>query len=194
MELTKDAKSYEDKGQRYARVTQIVAFAYPDAFAAIPELDRDYYFQRGSQNHLAWQMAEEGKADGYEFDPVVEQYRPGHAKFIKDTGFKALPGGIEVPVLNRELGYAGRVDRIGTVGGRIWLLDYKSSTVNEKCAALQTALYLLAIPGYKFSEVERYAVAFRKDGGYRMSNRFPDTDENDARYFAKKYQEAHHDA
>lgn len=189
MELTKDAKSYEDKGQRYARVTSIVAFAYPDAFAAIPERDRDYYFERGSQNHLAWQMAEEGKADGYEFDPVVEQYRPGHAKFLKDTGFKALPGGIEVPVLNRELGYAGRVDRIGTVGGRVWLIDLKSSSVNDECCALQTALYALCL-GYRFDDLERYGVAIKKHGRYQMTRRFPNSDKEDAVYWATKYAES----
>lgn len=178
---------YEKQGKKFARVTSIVRFAYPDEYRAIPEADREYYFDRGRNTHLLWQMVEEGTADGYEFDPTVELYRPAHARFLKETGFRALPGGIEMRVFNDDLSYAGTLDRIGTIGNRVILADYKTTTVNEKCAALQTALYLLAIPGYKFSEVERYGVAFRKDGTYRMTRRFPDTDENDARYYAAQY-------
>jgi hypothetical protein len=189
METTVTADHYEKAGKKYARVTSIVRFAYPDAFDGIPEGDREFYFQRGTENHRAWQMVEEGTADGYEFDSRVQAYLPAHAKFLKDTGFRALPGGIEVRVFNEAFGYAGTVDRIGTVGNRIWLLDYKTTQVKDKCAALQTALYLLATQ-YRFPEVERYGVAFRKDGTYRMTIRFPDSDKNDAVYYAKKFMEA----
>lgn len=181
---------YTHDSVRLASVTEICRFAYPDAFGDIPESKREFYFERGRQTHKLWEMVEEGTADGFDFDPEVEKYRAGHALFLKQTGFRALPGGIEKRVKNLDLCYAGTLDRIGTIQNRVVLLDYKTSKVIDKPVALQTALYLLAIPGYKFSEVERYGVAFTKDGKYQMSRRYPDSDENDARYWATKYKEA----
>jgi len=124
---TVTAKHYEKEGKQYARVTSIVKMAYPDAFDHIPESKREYYFERGTQNHKLWEMVEMGKDKDYDFDPAVEKYRKGHARFLAETGFKALPGGIEKRVYNDDLGYAGTVDRIGTVGTRVFLIDLKTN-------------------------------------------------------------------
>jgi hypothetical protein len=190
MNDTVTADSYIIEGKRFARVTAIVRFAFPDAFAAIPEKSKQFYFDRGTGNHKLWADVEEGIDGGFDYDPECEKYRAGHAKWLRDTGYKPLPGGIEMRVVNKDLGYAGTLDGIGTVGSRVWLVDKKTTCVAVEPTALQTALYLLAIPGYKFGEVERYGVGIRKEGDYRMSPRFPDTDENLARYWAQKYQEA----
>lgn len=184
---------YPAEWAQLPRVTDIVRFAYPDAFAGIPERDKAYYFERGSANHLLWSMMADGTADAYDFDPEVQKYRPGYEKFLKDTGFKPLPGGIECRVKNEELGYKGTYDLLGTVGNRVWLIDLKTTKAEPKPTALQTALYLLALPGYKFSEVERYGIGIRNDGKYAMTPRFPDSDENDAIYWAQKFKENRHD-
>lgn len=185
---TVDADSYTIAGRKYARVTAIVKFSGLSDFSGIPESKRDYFFKRGTENHRAWQMVEEGTAVDFNFDPEVEKYRAGHAKFLKETGFKALPGGIELRVKNDDLMYAGTLDRIGTIQNRVVLLDYKSSAL-PKGGGLQTALYLLAIPGYKFEEVDRYCVAIKNDGSYRMSKKYPHTDKSDAIYYATKYRQ-----
>lgn len=187
---TVDSKTYTIAGKKYARVTSIVQFSGLSTFPEMSEERRQYYFKRGTENHRRWEMVEMGTADGFDFDPVTDPYAPGHLKFLRDTGFKALPDGIEVRVKHDELCYAGRVDRIGIIQGRIVLIDYKTSTVGAG-TSLQTALYLLAIPGYKFEEVERYGIAFTKDGDYKMSEKYPLSDKQDAIYYARKYQEAH---
>lgn len=182
--------TYTFGSKRLPSVTEIVKFAYPDAFAGIPEKSKEYYFERGRQNHKLWEMIELGTADGFDFDPGVEKYRPGHAKFLRDTGFKALPGGIEMRVKNEELGLAGTLDRLGTVRDRVWLVDLKTTKAVDKVVALQTALYALMLPGYRFAELERYGVGIKNNGTYQMTQRFPDTDENDARYWIAKFKEA----
>lgn len=179
---------------RLAGVTEICKFAYPDEFAGIPERSKEYYFERGRQNHRLWEMVELGTADGFDFDPEVEKYRAGHARFLRDTGFRALPGGIELRVKDADLGVAGTLDRLGTVRDRVWLVDLKTTKAIDKVVALQTAIYALLLPGYKFAEIERYGVGIKNNGTYAMTRRFPDSDENDARYWVKKYKEAHHDA
>lgn len=195
MQTETEIGPYPKAWAHLARVTDIVKFAYPEAFAGIPERSKEYYFERGRQNHLAWEMAERGTANDYEFDAEVELYREAHANFLRDTGFRALPGGIEMRVRSEELGVKGTLDRLGTIQSRVVLADYKTTKALEKPVALQTAIYLLCIPGYKFSEVERYGVGFGKGGKYSMTKRFPDSDENDARYWIEKYhKENPHDA
>lgn len=179
--------SYIIGGKKYARVTSVVRFAYPDTFKGIPESKKAFYFARGTGNHKLFEDVENGVDGGYDYDPEVEKFRAGHARFIRETGFKALPGGIELRVKNDDFQYAGTIDRLGTIQNRVVLLDYKSNTVYDKPTSLQLGLYLLCIPGYKFSEVDRRGVAIQSDGKYKMSVRYPDSDENDARYWADKY-------
>lgn len=93
-------------------------------------------------------------------------------------------------VKNEELGLAGTLDRLGTVRDRVWLVDLKTTKAVDKVVALQTALYALMLPGYRFAELERYGVGIKNNGTYQMTQRFPDTDENDARYWIAKFKEA----
>lgn len=181
-----DEKHYTIAGKKYARVTQIVNFAYPDAFAGIPESKREYYFSRGSNNHKLWEMMDLGTDKDFDFDPEVEKYRAGYERFRRETGFSPLPGGIEMRVKSDELRVAGTLDRLGTMQSRIALVDLKTGTARPT-TALQTAIYLILIPGYKFHEVERYGVAVLPNGKYKMSERYPDSDENDARYYIEQY-------
>lgn len=192
-ELQFDAPShtYTYGSKRLPSVTEICKFAYPDAYGEIPEAMKAFYFSRGTAVHKLCEDVEMGIDGQFTYDKVAEEYRAGHAKWLRDTGFKALPGGIEMRVKNLDLGYAGCVDRLGTVGQRVWLVDLKTSSVRDQPTALQLALYLLAIPGYKFGEVERYGVAIKKNGTYAMSRRYPDSDEAEAVYWATKYKEAH---
>lgn len=191
-ELKFDAEKHEYTVgvKKLPSVTQICKFAYPDAYSEIPEKMKQFYFSRGTAVHKLCEDVENGVDGQFTYDDEAEKYRAGHAKWLRDTGFKALPGGIEMRVKNLDLGYAGTVDRLGTAGQRIWLVDLKTSSVRDKPTALQLALYALAIPGYKFSEMERFGVAIKKDGSYQMSKRYPDSDESDAIYYATKFKEA----
>lgn len=191
METKIKAGPYPAEWAHLARVTDVVRFAYPDAFAGIPERSRDFYFARGSGNHKLWEDVENGVDGNFEYDPECEKYRAGHAKWKRETGFRALPGGVELQVYSEELGVKGTIDLLGTVGQRIWLPDLKTSKAEPKPTALQTAIYTLLLPGYKFTDIERYGVGVKNNGTYSMTPRFPDTDENEARYWIKKFKEAH---
>jgi len=180
---------YHIKGKRFVRVTTLLRECGLTDFSKIPERDRDYYMERGTQNHLAWEMVEKGTAGGFDFDPEVQKYMPAHALFLERTGFKAIKGGMEKRVHSDELGIAGRIDRLGMIQGRLILCDYKTSQVYPS-TAIQTALYLLCLPQYEFGKVERYGVAFRKDGTYRMSEKYPISDKKDALRHVAEYWES----
>ncbi len=176
---TADADTYTIAGKTYARVTAVLKARGLINFYDIPEADRQFYMDRGTANHKLWQDIEEGVDGGFDYDKRVEAYRSAHAKFLRETGFKALPGGIEMRVKSDELGVAGTLDRIGTIQNRVVLIDYKTSAVHP-ATALQTALYLLCLPGYRFGEIERYGVAFKADGTYSMSLKYPFSDKAEA--------------
>ena len=184
-----NSEHYAIKGKRYVRVTRLLQERGLTDFSKIPERDRDYYISRGTHNHLAWEMVEKGTAGGFDFDPEVQKYMPAHALFLERTGFRAIPGGMEKRVHSDELGIAGRLDRLGMIQGRLVLIDYKTSTVLQ-ATSIQTALYLLCLPQYDFSKVERFGVAFRKDGKYKMSEKYPLSDKKDALRHVAEYWES----
>lgn len=169
--------------REYARVSSVVRHAGLSDFSKIPARDRQWYLDRGAGNHRLFEDVELGRDHKFDYDPEIERYRPGHARFLRETGFNALPGGIERLVWSDEYGIAGRLDRLGTIQNRVVLLDYKSSVLPPAAkpglptpTAIQSAIYLLLIPGFKFSEVERYGVAIKAGGGYSMSTKYPFSD------------------
>lgn len=160
----------------YVSVTTILKETRLTDFSKIPEKDRIYYMNRGTQNHKLWEMVELGTADQYEFDSVVEQYRAAHAKFLSDTGFKAFPDGIEKIVSNDTYRIAGKLDRFGIMNGRHVVIDYKTSSIYPE-TAIQTALYAICLD-IPFFEIDRYGVAFKNDGKYKLE-KFPDRKDRD---------------
>lgn len=160
----------------YASVTTIISAVGLTDFSKIPEKDRLYYMQRGTQNHKLWEMVELGTADQYEFDPVVEAYPEAHRKFLDETGFKAFPDGIEMFVSNDTYRIAGKLDRFGIMNGRRSVIDFKTSRVYPE-TAIQTALYTICLD-IPFFEIDRYGVAFTNTGKYKLE-KFPDRRDRD---------------
>lgn len=201
---TQDTETYTIHNKKFVRVTALLRARGLIDFSNIPEHDREFYLERGTANHKLWQDIEEGTADNFTYDPRVEEYRAGHARFLKETGFRAMPGGIEmlVKITWKDLGLspakegepagvAGTLDRLGTIQGRMVLVDYKTSSVPAS-TAIQTAAYTLMLPSYKFHEIERRGVAFRNNGTYLMSPRYPLSDKDEALYHLYEYRKSFH--
>lgn len=181
-----DDKFYTIKGHKFVRVTTLLRERGLVDFSKIPERDRQFYMDRGTANHRLWQDVEKGVDGQFDYDPRVEEYRAAHANFLKDTGFKAMVGGIEQLVWNKLFDFAGRLDRLGKIQNRIVLIDYKTTSVHPS-TAIQTALYLLCLPSFKFHEVERYGVAFKKGGMYQMSPKYPFSNRDEAIWHVSEY-------
>ncbi len=186
---------YIIKGKKHVRVTTFLERVGVSDFSKIP--DREFYMARGKANHELFEHVERGIDSEHTYDPRVEVYRGGHARFLKETGFKALPGGIELFVSatwkdfgfshsGEEVGIAGTMDRIGTIQDRVVLLDFKTSQIPSS-TSIQTSLYLLMIPGYKFNEVDRYGVAIKNDGKYSMSQKYGYSDKSETIGLVGKY-------
>lgn len=181
---------YVIKGRKYIRVSRLLELTGVSDFSSIPSRDRQFYLDRGTARHELFEHVERGTDRLYNYDSQLEAYREGHAKFLRETEFKASPAGIEKRVhitweelgfrqtaypAFREVGVAGRLDRLGRDRtGRRVLWDYKGHEIPPS-TSFQTAIYVLALD-VLFSEVDRYGVAILPNGTYKMSQRYPDSD------------------
>lgn len=166
-------------------------------FSKIPERDRQFYMDRGTANHRLWEDVEKGIDDQFNYDARVEVYRKAHARFLAETGFKAFAKGIEMRVHSDKLKVAGTLDRfgIGMMSGRYTLLDYKTTSLPPSAKSglptpteIQTAIYLLCLENLvSWSTVDRYGVAFRKDGTYRMSEKYPSKNREESLWHVSEY-------
>jgi ATP-dependent exoDNAse (exonuclease V) beta subunit len=185
---------YVIKGKRYTRITSLIAAVGLSDFSKIPHRDREFYMARGKANHRLFEDVELGRDHLFNYDPRIEVYRAGHARFLRETGFKPLAGGIEKRVHSDDLEVAGTLDRFGVFQGSLSLIDYKTSVLPPAAkpglptpTEIQTALYLICLPQYRFDEVKRFGVAFRKDGTYRMSQPYPITNKAQALGYVAQY-------
>lgn len=199
METITEADCRIIKGKKFLRVTRLMDAVGISDFGNIPAKDRQFYLDRGAARHDLWEKVELGVDHEYTFDDRVEKYRAGHARFLRETGFRALPGGIEVMVyapwskfgITRKHpefdGISGAIDRLGTIQSRVILADYKGIDIPDS-TRIQTALYLeMLSPGYSFGSVERYGVGFDDKGNYKMSQKYKYADRDEAIAAVQKY-------
>jgi hypothetical protein len=99
--------------------------------------------ERGHHVHLATQLYDEEDLDEATLDPVVAGYLEGWKLFRNEMGF--TPTQVEMFVYNETYGYCGTLDRLGTMNGKLYLLDIKSG-VKEWWHPLQSAAYALCLP------------------------------------------------
>lgn len=125
---------------------------------------------RGQDVHELCQWDDEGTLDENGADDEYRGYLEAWRKFKKETGFVCEK--IEYPVYNSIYAYAGTLDRLGSIGEELWLLDIKTGQM-QAWTALQTMAYLMALEYdavVKKSNLgrKRGGVELRKDGTYRF--------------------------
>jgi hypothetical protein len=118
---------------------------------------------RGTHGHLATQYHDEDVLDEEGLDPALVGYLEGWKRFRAETGF--VPTAIEKKVYNEPYGYAGTLDRLGTLPNKT-----RPALVDIKTGApifwhpLQTAAYALCLE----EPHDRYCVYLKDNGTYRM--------------------------
>jgi len=159
---------YELDGKILPSVTQVLNvvplnFCCPATVLAAAQ-------ERGTHVHAATAYDDEATLEEVSVRPEILPYLVAWRKFKIQTCF--VPRVIEKIGANRKLGYAGTLDRIGTVGKRHWLVDIKTGVPDAR-TCLQTAAYAeLDEIKAEFPVLDRYSVELRDDGTFRMSERF----------------------
>ena len=171
---------YSLDGEIIPGVTTIINDLYtpgPDDEAM--EIARD----RGTKVHKACELYDLNVLDLEDLDPVLQPYLNAWIQFRSDTGVSIIE--IERLVYHPKFRYAGKLDRVAMLNGKISVIDIKSSTVMLKLTGLQLAAYQAAynasIAGTDLPEAtERYGLQLRADGKYRL---VPYTDKTEFNVF-----------
>lgn len=151
--------SYAYQGVRVISVTQALTACH----LIDNEWFTDYARQRGKAVHLGTQLDDEGDLDEASLAPEILPYVEAHRRFKADTGF--VPEMIESRICLPRLGYAGTLDRYGTIGKQKTIVDYKTGEIYP-WVRLQLAGYAngLTYP----AAIQRLAVRLKNDGTYRV--------------------------
>ena len=142
---------------------------------------------RGTAVHKACELADLGTLDYGALDPALFPYVEAWERFKAETKF--VPIRVEARVHSEVYGYAGTLDRIGSMNYRETLIDIKSGEVYPS-AGVQLAAYNKAAleRGLIAGLLPRYAVQLRDDGTYSLH---PFTDSVDFNVFAAALQIYH---
>ena len=129
---------------------------------------RGYYLERGRKVHQATHEDDEGRLDEQAETAFlaggIMGYVLGWRSFRRDYGF--APNRIEQRVFSRRHGYAGTLDRTGTVrDGSEIILDIKSG-IAPPAVRYQLAAYAACLPHPRTRR--RRCVEVHGDGTYRV--------------------------
>lgn len=152
----------------YPGVTTIIhdvypSYPYPEGAA-----------ERGHHVHLATQLFDEDDLDNSSLDPIVAGYLEGWKLFREEMAF--VPTQIEMFVHNEVYGYCGTLDRIGTMQGKLYLIDIKSGA-KVFWHRIQTAAYALCLP--PDTVFKRASVYLSAEGKYKIDYYTNKQDYND---------------
>jgi hypothetical protein len=154
-------------------VTQVLsAMTCDDASRFFTEASRE----RGTAVHLACQQIDEGQADGAAFSSSpYAGYIGAYWAFVSLV--QPQWEGIEQRVVDELAGYAGTLDRTGTIQGQRVIVDIKTGTV-PATVGLQLAAYRRCLPNPV--AWARYSLLLHDDTTYRWT---PHTDRHDEAVF-----------
>ena len=168
IEFNEEKHEYRLNGVVVPSVTHICRFLNFDAVAnnTNPWL-RDYAADRGSRVH-AYTVAIDYGEELDEVDADCVGYVEAYIRFLRD--FKPEWTGIERIVANERAGYAGTLDRLGTLRGAHVLLDIKTgSRINHAYCAAQLQLYDRALYAMGDTTMRAlYVLQLAGDGTYKL--------------------------
>lgn len=125
--------------------------------------------QFGNAAHKATELHDRGCLDLKTVDPAIIPYLEAWKKFKSEVGVKILE--IEKKMFHPIYLFAGTLDRVVELDGRIYVLDIKTSVKFPAHLGLQTAAYK-ELYNYDRARSEnatrRFGVLLKPDGTYRF--------------------------
>ena len=121
---------------------------------------------RGTYVHLATELHAAGTLDPDSVDPVVQPYLDAYMRFLRESG--AVWAAVEQRLGDDVLGYAGTIDRVGSIGDQPVIVDIKTGPP-QPWHALQLAAYLQLVKR-RWAPWQRYGLWLQKNGSYRLKH------------------------
>lgn len=153
-------------------VTQIVAVITASERNAINPAVLAQAARRGTLVHEYTESIDYGiPLEEIEIDPALAGYVQSWLHFKRDWLFTPLY--IEKPLYDAEGGFAGRLDRVGTINGRLGIADIKTTTSFDRKAKIALACQLagyerLCMADLISAPCPKYGVQLKKDGTYTV--------------------------
>jgi len=119
--------------------------------------------RRGTAVHEALALLDEEALDEETVGDEIRGYIQAYLRFKRESGF--VPALIEHRDWNRTYRYAGTLDRTGTIGDDLVVLDFKTGMVLPG-HRLQLAAYAAFLDGPR--RFRRMALQLNGDGSYRV--------------------------
>lgn len=164
------AHTYTVDGRELPSVTQIL-----ERVGLKDNYNNDvFYCDRGAAVHEATEFIDRDTLDPASVDPQIEPYLQAYRAFREQTGFEPLL--IEQWLYSRQYGYAGTLDRVGWVNGKLAIFDIKTGPP-ARWHNLQLAAYRWLVRenhwrfGVTHKEVDamtEFTLQLRDDGEFRL--------------------------
>lgn len=136
----------------YPRVTKIVSIKSKPALY--------YYYGQAKSYKLAQDATEQSAKEGTmiheavegfllgknpEVDPSIAPAYKAFLEFYEKNNIQVTPDGIERRIVNYDHRYAGTIDALALLGGKLGVLDIKTSQAIYRDYSLQTSAYMDAL-------------------------------------------------
>ncbi|MEX2411039.1 MAG: hypothetical protein WD607_06635 [Candidatus Paceibacterota bacterium] len=160
LEEFKEENGYDIDGSWYPRVTKIVGIKNKPAlhyfYASLKnyaegERIKNKSADEGTRLHEAVQSIMVGEKPKFKDDikPSVVAFK----EYLKDNHIEVLSNSIERRIIHPNYKYAGTVDAVAIIGGKMGVLDIKTSQAIYKDYRLQTSAYI-AVMKEEIKDVE----------------------------------------
>lgn len=115
----------------------------------------------GTHVHEACHLDNLGQLDYDALDANLRPFVDGWRKFLADL--KGVVVASEIIVVSRSHKYAGRLDALVRIRGKLWLIDIKATSAIPRTVGPQTAAYKHA---HGDTKLRRRVVRLKEDGSY----------------------------
>lgn len=157
-----ECHKYTLDGEELPSVSELTRFISREIYGDVGQFNLDRAADRGTAVHKATELLD--KYGTVEIDEDISPYLKAYIAFRKEH--KCEWQKIEYATHHPESLYAGTLDRVGTVDGKLVVLDIKtSSTIQKPLYTAQLNLYRKMLP----DPIEQLVILhLKKDGTYKL--------------------------
>lgn len=134
-----------------------------------------FYAERGTAVHKAVEFLDKGTLDDATLDPICAPYVAAYRRFLRESTYSAVHW--EVPLHHELLGYAGTIDKVGRLHGRLGILDIKTSRTLDPSVEPQLCAYQILWDEHHADDPAhwKYALQLKDDGTYSLATKYSAT-------------------
>ena len=157
-----EGHKYTIDGEELPSVSELTRFISREIYGDVGQFNLDRAAERGTAVHKATELLD--KYGTAEIDEDIAPYLQAYIAFRKEH--KCEWQKIEYATHHPENLYAGTLDRVGTIDGKLVVLDIKtSSTIQKPLYTAQLNLYRKMLP----DPIEQLVILhLKKDGTYKL--------------------------